>query len=109
VQLQRAFRHTGAPFLLPPGTSRDQIEILKEAFRKTYRDPEFHKKHKKLTGEEPTPLMPEDHERAIREIPRKPEVICSRSSSPVRFRRTEIQTAHGGAEYEKRDANPFCV
>jgi hypothetical protein len=42
---------------------------LKEAFRKTYRDPEFHKEHKKLTGEEPAPLMPEDHERAIREIP----------------------------------------
>ena len=25
-------------------------------FRKTYRDPEFHKEHKKLTGEEPAPL-----------------------------------------------------
>ena len=25
-------------------------------FHKTYRDPEFHKEHKKLTGEEPTPL-----------------------------------------------------
>jgi hypothetical protein len=109
VQLQRAFKLTGALFLLPPGTPKDRVEILKEAFRKIYRDREFHKKHKKLTGEEPTPLMPEDHERTIREIPRKPEVICSRSSSPVRFRRTEIQTAHGGAEYEKRDANLFCV
>ena len=25
-------------------------------FRETYRDPEFHKEHKKLTGEEPAPL-----------------------------------------------------
>ena len=31
--------------------------------------------YEKLTGEEPTPLMPGDHERAIREIPREPEVI----------------------------------
>jgi tripartite-type tricarboxylate transporter receptor subunit TctC len=75
VQLQRAFRLTGAPFILPSGTPKDRVEILKEAFRKTYRDPEFHQEHKKLTGEEPTPLMPEDHERAIREIPREPEVI----------------------------------
>jgi tripartite-type tricarboxylate transporter receptor subunit TctC len=75
VQLQRAFKLTGAPFILPPGTPKDRVEILKEAFRKIYRDPEFHKKHQKLTGEEPTPLMPEDHERAIREIPREPEVI----------------------------------
>lgn len=75
VQLQRAFRLTGAPFILPPGTPKDRVEILREAFRKTYRDPEFHKEHKKLTGEEPTPLMPEDHERAIKEIPREPEVI----------------------------------
>jgi tripartite-type tricarboxylate transporter receptor subunit TctC len=75
VQLQRAFRLSGAPFILPPGTPRDRMEILQEAFRKTYRDPEFHKEHKKLTGEEPTPLMPEDHERAIKEIPREREVI----------------------------------
>ncbi|HSE88122.1 MAG TPA: hypothetical protein VLJ79_18000 [Candidatus Binatia bacterium] len=75
VQLQRAFRLSGAPFVLPPGTPKDRVEILKEAFRKTYRDPEFYKEHKKLTGEDPTPLMPEDHEKAIREIPREPDVI----------------------------------
>jgi tripartite-type tricarboxylate transporter receptor subunit TctC len=75
VQLQRAFRLSGAPFILPPGTPRDRVEILRAAFSKTYRDPESHKEHKKLTGEEPTPLMPEDHERAIKEIPRDREVI----------------------------------
>jgi hypothetical protein len=65
VQLQRAFRHTDAPFILPPDTSRDQIEILKEAFRKTHPDAHLGKhfspkEHKRLTGEEPTPLMPKD-------------------------------------------------
>jgi hypothetical protein len=33
-------------FILPPGTPRDRVEILKEEFRKTYRDLEFHKEHK---------------------------------------------------------------
>ena len=75
VGLQRAFRVTGSPFVLPPGTPKDRVEILQEAFRKTYRDPEFHKEYKKLTGDEATPLLPEAHEKAIREIPREPEVI----------------------------------
>jgi tripartite-type tricarboxylate transporter receptor subunit TctC len=75
IILQRAFRVAGAPFVLPPGTPKDRIEILQEAFRKTYRDPEFHKEYKKLTGDDATPLVPEAHEKTIREIPRDAEVI----------------------------------
>lgn len=75
VALARAFRVAGTPFFLPPGTPKDRAEILREAFRKAYRDPEFFKEYRKLTGEDPTPLMPEAQERAIREIPRDPEVI----------------------------------
>jgi tripartite-type tricarboxylate transporter receptor subunit TctC len=73
--MQRAFRVTGQPFILPPGTPKERVSILQEAFRKTYKDPEFHKEYKKLTADDPTPLMPEDHERTIREVPRDPEVI----------------------------------
>jgi tripartite-type tricarboxylate transporter receptor subunit TctC len=73
--LARAFRVSGTPFFLPPGTPKDRVAILQEAFRKTYKDPEFHKEYQKLTRDAPTPLLPEDHERAIREIPRDPEVI----------------------------------
>ena len=51
------------------------MEILQEAFRKTYKDPEFFREYKKLTGDEASPLLPENHERAIKEIPRDPEVI----------------------------------
>jgi hypothetical protein len=51
------------------------VEILQEAFRKTYTDPEFHKEYKKLTGPEPTPFLPRDHEKVIKEIQRDPEVI----------------------------------
>ena len=75
VILARAFRVAGTPFFLPPGTPKDRVTILQDAFRKLYKDPEFHKEYKKLTGDDPTPLLPEDHERAIREIPREPEVI----------------------------------
>jgi tripartite-type tricarboxylate transporter receptor subunit TctC len=75
IALQRAFRIAGTPFVLPPGTSKDRVEVLQEAFRKTYRDPEFAKEYRKLTADDPTPLLPENHEKAIREIPRDPEVI----------------------------------
>jgi isoleucyl-tRNA synthetase len=75
LALQRGFRVTGTPFVLPPGTPKDRVDILKEAFRKTYLDPEFAKYYLKLSGDEPTPLLPENHEKAIREVPRDPEAI----------------------------------
>jgi hypothetical protein len=42
---------------------------------KTVLDPQFHKEYKKFTADEPTPLMPENHEQAINEIPRETEVV----------------------------------
>jgi tripartite-type tricarboxylate transporter receptor subunit TctC len=75
VALQRAFRVAGSPFVLPPATPKDRVKILQEGFRKTFQDPEFFKEYKKLSGDDPSPLLPENHEKAIREIPRDPEVI----------------------------------
>ncbi len=75
IALQRSFRVTGTPFVLPPGTPKDRVEILQEAFRKTYKDPAFFAEYKKLTADDPTPLLPENHEQAIREVPRDPEII----------------------------------
>jgi tripartite-type tricarboxylate transporter receptor subunit TctC len=76
MTMQRAFRVAGQPFVLPPGTPKDRRDIIREAFRKTYNDPEFHKEYKKLTADDPTPLMPDAHEKTIREIPRDPEIIA---------------------------------
>jgi tripartite-type tricarboxylate transporter receptor subunit TctC len=73
MTMQRAFRVTGQPFVLPPGTPKEMVEILQEAFRKTYKDPEFHKEYKKISGDDASPLMPEAHEKTVREIPRDPE------------------------------------
>jgi tripartite-type tricarboxylate transporter receptor subunit TctC len=75
LAMHRAFVSAGTPFILPPGTPRDKVQILREAMRKTFDDPEFYAEFKKLVGEEPTPLMPEELEKAIRGLPRDREVI----------------------------------
>ncbi len=71
----RAFRLSGQTFFLPPGTPKERVQILQEAMRKTLQDPEFHQEYKKMTGDDPTPLMPEALEKVIRELPREPEVV----------------------------------
>jgi tripartite-type tricarboxylate transporter receptor subunit TctC len=76
LALFRAIRLAGSPYILPPGTPKELVEIFQEAIRKSFKDPEFHKEFKKLTGDVPTPLMPETMEKYIREIPRSPEIIA---------------------------------
>ena len=75
LAINRAFSGVGTPFIFPPGTPPDKVQILREAMRKTFNDPEFYTQFKMLVGEEPTPLMPEEQEKAIRELPRDREVI----------------------------------
>jgi len=71
----RTFRQIGTPSILPPGTPPEQVKILRQAMAKMYSDPEFHKEYKKLVGEEPTPILGEDMERSIKELPRDPELV----------------------------------
>jgi tripartite-type tricarboxylate transporter receptor subunit TctC len=68
-------RLVGSPFILPPATPKDRVEILREAFRKTIADPEFRTEFKKLLGDEPTPLTGEAMEKAIHELPIEQSVI----------------------------------
>ena len=75
VAMWRGFRLVGSPYMLPPGTPKDRVEVLQDAFRKTYRDPEFHKDFVRLVGDEAEPLMPEELAKVIREIPREVEVV----------------------------------
>jgi hypothetical protein len=75
LSMFRLFRLSGSPFILPPATQKDRAEIIKEALRKSFKDPEFVKEYRKVVGEDPTPLLPEENERAIRELPRDPETI----------------------------------
>jgi hypothetical protein len=72
----RNLRLTGSPFFISPRTPADRVEILKQAMTRSLSDPEFYKEHKKLVSEEPTPLSPEENQRAIRELPRDAETIA---------------------------------
>ena len=76
LNMVRNFRSIGTALLLPPGTPKDRVDILKEAVRKTHTDPAFIAEYKKLTGgDEPTPLMPDEQAKVVKEIPRDPETI----------------------------------
>jgi tripartite-type tricarboxylate transporter receptor subunit TctC len=75
LEMFRSFRLSGQSFFLPPETPRDRVQILRVAMRKTLEDPEFHKEFHKLTGDDATPLMPETLEKAIKEMPRDPDVV----------------------------------
>lgn len=76
LALQRAIRLGGSAIVLPPNTPRDRVEILQSAMRKALNDPGFAASFRKLVGEDPTPLMPEELQKVIHEVPRDPEVIA---------------------------------
>lgn len=75
IAMFRNLRLTGSPFFAPPGTPGERIEILKQAITKTFKDPEFPGEYRKIVGDEPSPLFPEENQRAIRELPRDRETI----------------------------------
>ncbi len=75
IAMFRILRGAGSPYFVGPGTPRDRVQILQTAFRKAYEDPDFEKDYRKLVGDEPSPINPEDYQGAIREIPRDKETI----------------------------------
>ena len=75
LTMYRAFRLVGTPYVLAPGTPKPQVEILREAMRKALNDPDFHREFKKLSGFDASPLMPEEQEKAVKELPRDPDVV----------------------------------
>jgi tripartite-type tricarboxylate transporter receptor subunit TctC len=75
VDMHRNFTLIGSPFILPPGTPKEQTDILSEAMRRTFRDPEFAAHFKKLTSADAEPLFPEEQAKAIKEIPRDAEAV----------------------------------
>ena len=75
IALYRAFVGSGNPFILPPGTPKERVQILQDAMRKTYRDAEFHKEYTKITGLKAEPQMPEELEQTIKDMPREREAV----------------------------------
>jgi tripartite-type tricarboxylate transporter receptor subunit TctC len=75
LNLTRATRSIGTPYLAPPNTPKELVQILREAMKKTFQDPDFQKEFFKMSGEEPSPIMPEIQEQTIRTVPRDAETI----------------------------------
>jgi tripartite-type tricarboxylate transporter receptor subunit TctC len=74
VSLHRAFQAGGSPYVLPPGVPKERVQILREAMRKTFADPEFIAEYKK-TGDDSSSLTGEALEKIIKDLPREREVI----------------------------------
>ncbi len=75
LSMWRGFRTATSPFVLPPGTPKDRVEILQDAMRKVFNDPEFRAEFQKLVSDDVSPLTPEELAKVIREMPRDPEAI----------------------------------
>jgi tripartite-type tricarboxylate transporter receptor subunit TctC len=75
LEVNRAFRIAGATFISPPSVPKERLQILREAISRAYKDTEFYKDYKKLVGEEPSPLPPEEFEAVIKKLPRDPEDV----------------------------------
>jgi len=75
LSMFRALMYPRWPFFLAPGAPKESVSVLKEAFRKTFQDPEFMKYFEKMMGAEASPLNAEEVEQAIAAIPRDPEVL----------------------------------
>jgi len=62
-----------------PGTFfrlQEPTEILREAMRKTFKDPGFPGAYREATGDDATPVMPEELQRIVTEAPRDREVVA---------------------------------
>lgn len=75
LDMFRAFQYPRWPYIFPPGTPADRVQIIREAMRKAMADPEFPVEFKKLMGDDPAPMGGEELERAIKELPRDKEVV----------------------------------
>jgi hypothetical protein len=74
LAMSRTFWGAGTLTFLPPNTPENLVRTVRQAIRRSFEDQEFHREYKKLLGVEPTPLMPEDQQRLVADLPRDPEV-----------------------------------
>jgi tripartite-type tricarboxylate transporter receptor subunit TctC len=75
LTMWRGFRTATSPFVLPAGTPKERVEILQDAMRKTFKDPEFAAEFQKLVTDEISPLSAEELTKMVREMPRDAEIV----------------------------------
>ena len=71
----KLFRQVGSPYMAPPGTPKDRIDILQEAMRRALNDSEFHREFLKLVGDEVEPLLASELTKLVKNAPRDAETI----------------------------------
>ena len=76
LNLYRSFDYPRWPYIVPPGTPKELVNILRDAMVKSFKDPGFAKEFKKLTGVDPSPITAEAMEAAIKDLPRDAETIA---------------------------------
>jgi tripartite-type tricarboxylate transporter receptor subunit TctC len=75
LDMFRAFQYPRWPYIFPPGTPKERVQTMRDAFRKAFADPEFPGEYTKLMGDKPNPLPGEELEQVIKELPRDQEVV----------------------------------
>ena len=72
IEMFRASRTTGGPYILPPATPKERADVLKEAVRKTFNDPAYQSEYQKLVGDNLAPVAAEEIEKAVKAL--KPDL-----------------------------------
>jgi tripartite-type tricarboxylate transporter receptor subunit TctC len=75
LEIYRSFSIAGATFITPPRTPPERVRILRDAISAAYKDPEFFNDYKKLTGEAPSPLTPDEFDEVLKKLPREPQDV----------------------------------
>ena len=73
--LWRSMRSVGSPYVLPPGTPKKVIQVLRATVDKIFDDPEFPPYYEKLVAEEVSPLSADDLTKIVQDIPRDAETL----------------------------------
>ena len=75
LAMSRTFWGAGTLIFLPPNTPENLVQTVRQAIRRSFEDQQFHEAYKKLLGVDATPLMPEDQQKLVADLPRDPEVV----------------------------------
>lgn len=75
LSMSRTFWGAGTLIFMPPNTPENLVQIVRQAMRRSFEDQEFLASYKKLLGVDATPLMPEDQQKLVADLPRDPEAI----------------------------------
>ena len=75
LAMSRTFWGAGTLIFLPPNTPENLVRTVRQAIRRSFEDQQFHEAYKKLLGVDATPLMPEDQQQLVADLPRDPEVV----------------------------------